>query len=607
MRFRHGPAIGVWLLLMMAAFQLAVAISGADKPCPVPSGNFDGGWSAWNWSAPSCSCGVGYWTSSRTCDNPVPRNNGTLCVFDCDFETDLCGWTQDSGDDFDWTRHEGSTDTGNTGPPYDHTMGGANIALGRTAYQTSRFRNSGPAHRAVDGNTDGDYMSGAGSCIHTNRESNPSWWVDLGQSYVVIRVDVFNRLDCCPERLNPFNIHIGDSDQVIANPKCGGDHRIDISQPSISISCLGMKGRYVGIRLVASYQPLTICEVQVVSESAWLKRDSSWVVENNGDATKALDGEDGTYWNPQVNWYIILDLAAPKTLARIAVNNYGDITHDIAAFTLQMSQVGSPYNWEDVASVDNVLGGTAQRQEFGGFQETARYWKFVVDQTHGGMQPQLKELYLYGITFDENGHYMYIDTSSPRVAGDRALLYSPTVTTACTMYLRFWYHMYGSAIETLNVYVRTGSSLPAVPVFTRTGEQGNQWLSAEVEISNTGSYHVVIEGISGSDITGQIALDDITLETGHCATGGCHSEPCQNYGTCVEDTTTATGYVCLCLDGWEGQNCTQDVDECQSSPCGPGTCHDRLNGYLCQCPWSYQGMHCEAPDGCFHCLHYAML
>ncbi|XP_035689640.1 uncharacterized protein LOC118424905 [Branchiostoma floridae] len=475
-------------------------------------------------------------------------------------------------------------------------MGGANIALGRTAYQTSRFRNSGPAQRAVDGNTDGDYMSGAGSCIHTNRESNPSWWVDLGQSYVVIRVDVFNRQDCCPERLNPFNIHIGDSDQVIANPKCGGDHRIDISQPSISVSCLGMKGRYVGIRLVASYQPLTICEVQVVSESAWLKRDSSWVVENNGDATKALDGEDGTYWNPQVNWYIILDLAAPKTLARIAVNNYGDVTHDITAFTLQMSQVGSPYNWEDVVTVDNVLGGTAQRQEFGGFQETARYWKFVVDRTHGNVQPWLKELYLYGITFDENGHYMYINTSSPRVEGDRALLYSPTVTTTCTMYLRFWYHMYGSAIETLNVYVRTDSSLPAVPVFTRTGEQGNQWLSAEVEISTTGNYYVVIEGISGSDITGQIALDDITLETGHCATGGCHSRPCQNYGTCVEDATTATGYVCLCLDGWEGQNCTQDVDECQSSPCGPGTCHDRLNGYLCQCPWSYQGTHCKAPD-----------
>eukprot|EP00058_Branchiostoma_floridae_P015646 XP_002601134.1 hypothetical protein BRAFLDRAFT_214662 [Branchiostoma floridae] len=88
-----------------------------------------------------------------------------------------------------------------------------------------------------------------------------------------------------------------------------------------------------------------------------------------------------------------------------------------------------------------------------------------------------------------NGHYMHIDTS-PGNAGDRALLSSPTVTADCTMYLRFWYHMYGSTIKTLNVYVRTGSSLPAVPIFTRTGEWGNQWLRAEVEISITGSYHV---------------------------------------------------------------------------------------------------------------------
>ncbi|XP_078591714.1 uncharacterized protein LOC144870889 isoform X2 [Branchiostoma floridae x Branchiostoma japonicum] len=471
---------------------------------------------------------------------------------------------------------------------------GVNVALGKTAYQTSTLYDR-PAHLAVDGNTNPNWD--AGSCIHTNWESHPSWWVDLGQSYVVIRVEIFNRLDYWREQLNPFNIHIGDSGQVIENRKCGGDHQINLSQQSIFVSCLGMKGRYVGIRLASpSTRILTISEVQVFAETPWLKQNSSWVVEDNGDATKALDGDEGTFWNPLVNWYIILDLAAPQTLACIAVNNYGDVTHDIATFTLQMSRIESPYNWEDIVTVDNVLGGTAQRQEFGGFQGTARYWKFVVTQTHGGWQPHLRELYLYRNSFDESGHYMYIETSSPRVAGDRALLYSPTVTTACTMYLHFWYHMYGSAIETLNVYVRTDSSPPAVPVFTRTGEQGNQWLSAEVEIGITGSYHVVIEGISGSDIIGEIALDDITLETGHCTTGGCQSGPCQNYGTCVEDASIATGYACLCLDGWEGENCTQDVDECQSSPCGPGACHDRLKGYLCQCPWGYTGTHCEEPD-----------
>eukprot|EP00058_Branchiostoma_floridae_P019276 XP_002604766.1 hypothetical protein BRAFLDRAFT_70615 [Branchiostoma floridae] len=148
------------------------------------------------------------------------------------------------------------------------------------------------------------------------------------------------------------------------------------------------------------------------SEGAWLDRNSSWVVDsagtpwvNNGvpyDAAKTLDGDTGTYWNPldtvqyYNNWYIVLDLTKPHTLSRIAVNNYGDNYHDIAAFKLQKSQVGSPYCWEDAMSVTNVQGGTNQRQEFDGFQGTARYWRFLITQTMSGWQPILIELELYG-------------------------------------------------------------------------------------------------------------------------------------------------------------------------------------------------------------------
>ncbi|XP_019614393.1 PREDICTED: sushi, von Willebrand factor type A, EGF and pentraxin domain-containing protein 1-like [Branchiostoma belcheri] len=140
------------------------------------------------------------------------------------------------------------------------------VTLGKPAYQTSTGWN-GPAELAVDGNTDGDYD--AGSCTHTvgvPGETDPSWWVDLGQSYMVDRIVVFNRMECCQERLNPFNIHIGDSDQVSTNPKCGGDHQIDVNQPSISVSCQGMRGRYVGVRLPGPNRILTLCEVQVFSD-----------------------------------------------------------------------------------------------------------------------------------------------------------------------------------------------------------------------------------------------------------------------------------------------------------------------------------------------------
>ncbi|XP_019620358.1 PREDICTED: adhesion G-protein coupled receptor G7-like [Branchiostoma belcheri] len=153
---------------------------------------------------------------------------------------------------------------------------GVNLALGKPAYQTS---SDAPADRAVDGNTDGDFFAQPGTCTHTvdGGETDPSWWVDLGQSYMVDRVVIFNRIECCSGRLNPFNIHIGDSDQVSENPKCGGDHQINVNRPSISVSCLGMKGRYVGVRLPGFHRILTLCEVLVFSDNC---EEESYSVDN---------------------------------------------------------------------------------------------------------------------------------------------------------------------------------------------------------------------------------------------------------------------------------------------------------------------------------------
>ena len=45
---------------------------------------------------------------------PMPVN--------CTFETGLCNWNNlKTGDQFDWTRHRGSTYSTNTGPSIDHT------------------------------------------------------------------------------------------------------------------------------------------------------------------------------------------------------------------------------------------------------------------------------------------------------------------------------------------------------------------------------------------------------------------------------------------------------------------------------------------------------
>eukprot|EP00058_Branchiostoma_floridae_P007194 XP_002592682.1 hypothetical protein BRAFLDRAFT_67120 [Branchiostoma floridae] len=203
---------------------------------------------------------------------------------------------------------------------------GANIALGKSAFQTTTFYDvNGVASHAVDGNTDTSY--GSGSCTHTANtpgEDNPTWWVDLGQSYVIGRVAIFNRQDCCSERINPFNIHIGDSDQVSTNPRCGGDHQIDVSQPSISVSCQGVVGRYVSVRLPGSSRILTLCEVQLVSQPKAFRK-----------AKLACKAEGATLAMPKTKE---LDLALRRLVKRSGSNS---------VYWIGLEEDGSGWKWVD--------------------------------------------------------------------------------------------------------------------------------------------------------------------------------------------------------------------------------------------------------------------
>ncbi len=80
----------------------------------------------------------------------------------------------------------------------------SNLATSGVASQSSTGF-GGIASRANDGNTDGQYFTGS-SVMHTNFEAQPWWQVDFGSSRVVNEVQVFNRLDCCNDRLTAFYI-----------------------------------------------------------------------------------------------------------------------------------------------------------------------------------------------------------------------------------------------------------------------------------------------------------------------------------------------------------------------------------------------------------------
>lgn len=81
---------------------------------------------------------------------------------------------------------------------YQRTNDGINIALGKPASQSSTDH-GGDASKAVDGNRDGNF--GAGSVTHTDHFGSEWWEVDLQEDFTITRIDIYNRRDCCKERL----------------------------------------------------------------------------------------------------------------------------------------------------------------------------------------------------------------------------------------------------------------------------------------------------------------------------------------------------------------------------------------------------------------------
>ena len=78
---------------------------------------------------------------------------------------------------------------------------------------------------------------------------------------------------------------------------------------------------------------------------------------------------------------------------------------------------------------------------------------------------------------------MYIETSSPRVNNDNAII-GKQVSLTGNSCLKFYYNMLGKSVGTLNV--RVGNTL----VFTKSGNQGQAWKSAEVRLSQSGTHKV---------------------------------------------------------------------------------------------------------------------
>jgi hypothetical protein len=174
-------------------------------------------------------------------------------------------WTQPAFDDASWTQVRAPIGFDRDGG--EIILPGQERNLARTGVATQSSTGfGGVASRGIDGNTNPNY--GGGSITHTNGEAGGWWEVDLGAAYVLSRIVLWNRSDCCAHRLTNFRVTVFDAAR---SPVAASDHFTDRTFP-VSLSYAielpeATRGRYVRISKLGPDQNgeywLSLAEVEV--------------------------------------------------------------------------------------------------------------------------------------------------------------------------------------------------------------------------------------------------------------------------------------------------------------------------------------------------------
>jgi hypothetical protein len=139
-----------------------------------------------------------------------------------------------------------------------------NLALKKAVKQSSQGYGGEPK-RAVDGNTSGIY--GHNSVTHTLAQYQSWWAVDLGGMYDIETINVYNRTDCCGERLSNFYVMVSKTPfpaelNNAKNSASWNQHVAGRARQKESFT-VGVKGRYVRVQLAGSNY-LSLAEVEVM-------------------------------------------------------------------------------------------------------------------------------------------------------------------------------------------------------------------------------------------------------------------------------------------------------------------------------------------------------
>jgi len=296
----------------------------------------------------------------------------------------------------------------------------ANLALAGTATQSSDH-SVAVAARAIDGNLNGNYSNA--SVSHTGTDNQAWWELDLGRVVDIDSIRLWNRTDCCSDRLSDFHVLVSESpfsSRTLATVQAQtgiSDYPVAGAAGQQTDIAVGRYGRYVRVQL-AGTNPLQLAEVQVFGQpradisnlalQGVASQSSQWRNDSRYPASNVINGNTGgngalantmNHTNADANAWWELDLGDVYDLDSIKIWNRNDCCQNrLSDFVLLVSD--NPFNSKNL-STSRAQTGVYSRQFTGAPQRTTeaivgRTGRYIRVQLPGSQFLHLAEVEVFG-------------------------------------------------------------------------------------------------------------------------------------------------------------------------------------------------------------------
>eukprot|EP00058_Branchiostoma_floridae_P007724 XP_002593212.1 hypothetical protein BRAFLDRAFT_120140 [Branchiostoma floridae] len=483
-------------------------------------------------------------------------------LIDCDFDTNRCNFTGDATADFEWRRRAGRTPSASTGPSFDHTTGSGYYMYieassprqpGDTARLVSPVLNAYGTHclqfayhlygdsigelKVLVGSevvffrnaSDGDFWQEAKMDVSlNNNQITFEGVVGIGWRGDVAIDDVLLYSGSCQS--NDYDIRLEDGGysygrvEVRVNGEWGTICDDGFGEPEAAVICrelgfAGVEAFYPGAYYGEGTGKIWLSDVKCSGDESAIRQcgHADWGVNSCLHAqdisvdckqeieVRLADG-DTNYGRVEVKydgqWGTICDDDFGESEARVICRQLGFPDFETFHYGAYYGPGTGPV-W-----LSNL--------QCNGFETN------VEDCSHSGWgmnPPTCTHPHDVSVVCQGSGYYVYTE-SAELAPGDASFLLSPvaSLNVPSQSCLRFSYHMYGTDIGELKLYVQNGSGNWYQP-FDRSGDQGDAWITENIDLNAPVGQVMFIgirKSIVGAGLAGDIGVDDIRHYWGPC-------------------------------------------------------------------------------------------